>query len=814
MPAFLRQRHSPMKPFRLLVSVCLVALTVLLTPAFIAPAAAQASLLNIVKKDNQTEDKAATDQSSDELRRQAEADLDEVRQKLEENAALQPADAAAAADKEERQRLLDIQLYFRNEKLWRLNDLAALKNTASTPVDTLPSVKALGEKPPYSALRVDALRDELDTQQDHLQSLQNSVQMREAEKQFLSERLRKANEEVRLTSDKAAHEKTEANRRNQEIAELKKQAAEVELAASAADQDYLQAQISSVRQRIEEMKHIVARVLPAQALSESNLNEIRNTLRTAQDKASTEVDQVAARHAKRLAERQRLLAASKNGNDASRLAFIDQALRADSMALEGLRTLQLLEQFHADAWEQRILLLAADSTAEVRQSALNALRQIAASLNTKDKKDNRWQQIAINQENLRAIIADLEARTTSLMQGGSAQIAAEKEVLSLYRNALTIYDRIAQLARRINQETARWIGDFTGAEDNESALTGLRLNDLWQTAKRVAYSVWNYELFTVEDISQADGQKITISYGITVGKSIGAIFLFGLGYWLFARITKRILALLVERGNVNAQVASVTRRWLMISVSVLLAVSILNLARIPLTVFTFVGGALAIGVGFGTQTIIKNFISGIILLFERKVRVGDIVVIGDVTGTVTNVDLRATTVKAFDGTEALIPNSNVLENQVINWTYSDPRLRREIGLQIEYGAPVRDAANIIMECAQAHGQVLKNPAPEVYFDGFADSGLDIAMTFWIELGAHTNGRRIDSDLRFMIEKRLAAAGINIPFPTRDVNLRAASPLPVTMTTAQAAQESKKSDADQDTDPQKKHDAPAAKAKQR
>ena len=803
-----------MKPFRLLVSVCLVALTVLLTPAFIAPAAAQASLLNIVKKDNQTEDKAATDQSSDELRRQAEADLDEVRQKLEENAALQPADAAAAADKEERQRLLDIQLYFRNEKLWRLNDLAALKNTASTPVDTLPSVKALGEKPPYSALRVDALRDELDTQQDHLQSLQNSVQMREAEKQFLSERLRKANEEVRLTSDKAAHEKTEANRRNQEIAELKKQAAEVELAASAADQDYLQAQISSVRQRIEEMKHIVARVLPAQALSESNLNEIRNTLRTAQDKASTEVDQVAARHAKRLAERQRLLAASKNGNDASRLAFIDQALRADSMALEGLRTLQLLEQFHADAWEQRILLLAADSTDEVRQSALNALRQIAASLNTKDKKDNRWQQIAINQENLRAIIADLEARTTSLMQGGSAQIAAEKEVLSLYRNALTIYDRIAQLARRINQETARWIGDFTGAEDNESALSGLRLNDLWQTAKRVAYSVWNYELFTVEDISQADGQKITISYGITVGKSIGAIFLFGLGYWLFARITKRILALLVERGNVNAQVASVTRRWLMISVSVLLAVSILNLARIPLTVFTFVGGALAIGVGFGTQTIIKNFISGIILLFERKVRVGDIVVIGDVTGTVTNVDLRATTVKAFDGTEALIPNSNVLENQVINWTYSDPRLRREIGLQIEYGAPVRDAANIIMECAQAHGQVLKNPAPEVYFDGFADSGLDIAMTFWIELGAHTNGRRIDSDLRFMIEKRLAAAGINIPFPTRDVNLRAASPLPVTMATAQAAQESTKSDADQDTDPQKKHDAPAAKAKQR
>jgi small-conductance mechanosensitive channel len=100
--------------------------------------------------------------------------------------------------------------------------------------------------------------------------------------------------------------------------------------------------------------------------------------------------------------------------------------------------------------------------------------------------------------------------------------------------------------------------------------------------------------------------------------------------------------------------------------SVALIILLLNLARIPLSVFAFLGGTLAIGVGFGAQNIIKNFISGLIVLFERKVRVGDIVELGGVTGHVTAVDLRATTVRSFNGVEALIPNANFVENQVVN----------------------------------------------------------------------------------------------------------------------------------------------------
>ena len=723
---------------------------------------------------------ADQEKSVAELRQQAEADLDEVRKKLEENTAIQPVDAAAAADKEERQRLLDVLLYFRNEKLWRLNELEAQQNAAPPPVANLPAVKALGTAAPYSLPRVDALRDELDAQKDRLHALQSNLKIWEGEKQFLHDRLRKANEQARLATDKAAYDKTETSRRSQEIADLKKQVAEVELSTRVISQDHLQAQIDALKPQIEEIGRIAASVIPKQQLSEGELAERRATLREAQEKVSAEIDQIAVRHAKRLAERERLIAANPTTKaDPARLAFVNQALHADGMALEGLRSLQLLEQFSANAWEQRLILLSDDSDAKAKQNAIEALRQIAATLN---EKESHWQQLTVAQKNLRSTIADLEARISRQPDPGSAQAVQDKEILALYRDDMGIYERVAQSMRRIGQETTRWLGDFAGDTAGNGSDTAKRsLLDAWLTTKQAVYSIWNYELFAVEDVSQVDGKKITVSYGVTIGKSIGAFLLFILGYWLFARISKRILKILVENGSVDAQVAVVTRRWLMISVAILLAIAVLNLARIPLTVFTFIGGALAIGVGFGTQTIIKNFISGIILLFERKVRVGDIIVIDDIIGTVSSVDLRATTVKAFDGVEALIPNSNVLENQIINWTYSDSLLRREIRLRVKYGTSVRKAAQIMLSCAQEHGQVIRTPEPEVYLEEFAESSLNLTMIFWVDLAAGTNGRRVDSDLRFMIEKRMSAAGL--PFPTREVNLNAGHPLSVMMAEA-------------------------------
>jgi len=139
---------------------------------------------------------------------------------------------------------------------------------------------------------------------------------------------------------------------------------------------------------------------------------------------------------------------------------------------------------------------------------------------------------------------------------------------------------------------------------------------------------------------------------------------------VIGRLARQIERWLVRRG-MNRERVRTFRRWSVAVMSFALVLLTLNLARIPLSVFAFLGGALAIGVGFGTQTIIKNFISGMILLVERRVQIGDVIEIDGVEGTVTTVDLRSSTVRSGDGRETLVPNSVLLEHKVTNWTLSN-----------------------------------------------------------------------------------------------------------------------------------------------
>jgi small-conductance mechanosensitive channel len=208
---------------------------------------------------------------------------------------------------------------------------------------------------------------------------------------------------------------------------------------------------------------------------------------------------------------------------------------------------------------------------------------------------------------------------------------------------------------------------------------------------------------------------------------------------------------------------------------------VLRMARIPLTAFAFLGGALAIGVGFGAQNVIKNLISGVIILFERKIRVGDIVSIGGTAGMVLSVDFRATTVRGFDGIDAIVPNSALLENQISNWSGGNPNVRRAIAVGVAYGSDVRKAAQLIDECARAHASVLTVPPPEVLFDDFGSDALALRLLYWIRLGGARSGPTVDSDLRYAIDDALRTAGIAIAFPQRDVHLDVKGPLQVELT---------------------------------
>jgi small-conductance mechanosensitive channel len=204
----------------------------------------------------------------------------------------------------------------------------------------------------------------------------------------------------------------------------------------------------------------------------------------------------------------------------------------------------------------------------------------------------------------------------------------------------------------------------------------------------------------------------------------------------------------------------------------------LDLVKIPLTVFAFLGGALAIAFGFGAQNLLKNLMSGIMLLVERPLKIGDLVEIGGIIGTVTNISIRSSTIRTAEGIETLVPNSALVEHNVTNWTHSSSEVRRMVKVGVAYGSDTRKVADTLLAQAERHGQVLKTPPPRVIFEDFGADGLQFALEYWIDYGKGADGRQIASDLRFMIEKSLGEAGIAVPYPQRDVHLDAAGPLKV------------------------------------
>ena len=355
------------------------------------------------------------------------------------------------------------------------------------------------------------------------------------------------------------------------------------------------------------------------------------------------------------------------------------------------------------------------------------------------------------------------------------------------RYTVAAYERVQTTIDDADRTLRRWIADGAATASERDWRT--HAIDAWLALKDGARTVWNFELFAVEDSTVVDGQQVTTSRGVTVGKSVGAFLLFLLGYWVVGRLARQAERWLVRHG-LNRERVRTVRRWTVALLSLALVLLTLNLARIPLSVFAFLGGALAIGVGFGTQTIIKNFISGMILLLERRVQIGDTIEIDGVTGTVTTVDLRSSTIRSGDGQETLVPNSVLLERSVTNWTLYDRKVRRSVKVGVAYGTPMRAAAETIEDCAKRHGNVLREPAPQVLFEDFGDSAQVLTLYFWVELSDKVSAAQVASDLRFMIEKRLAEDGIAIASPKRDVRVDATRPIKVEVVAGASAEASR------------------------
>ena len=255
---------------------------------------------------------------------------------------------------------------------------------------------------------------------------------------------------------------------------------------------------------------------------------------------------------------------------------------------------------------------------------------------------------------------------------------------------------------------------------------------------------------------------------MTFGSILALVFIL-LGTYLVAGLLKVLIESVILRNSklprgVPAAI-SITIRYFLITLGVLFA---LSAAGIELGKFSILAGALGVGIGFGLQNIVNNFISGLILIYERPLNVGDTIEIENLLGQVNRIGIRSSNVKTYDGAEVVVPNGNLISNQLINWTLSDNQRRIEIRVGVSYGSDPNVVLELLVKVAKDNENVLKEPEPFALFEEFGDSSLNFRLLFWVpyDIGISTK-----SDVAVGIFNIFKEHGVEIPFPQVDLHVK-------------------------------------------
>lgn len=213
-------------------------------------------------------------------------------------------------------------------------------------------------------------------------------------------------------------------------------------------------------------------------------------------------------------------------------------------------------------------------------------------------------------------------------------------------------------------------------------------------------------------------------------------------------------------------------RYAVISLGVVLAFDILGFS---LNSLAAIGAILMVGIGFGLQNITQNFVSGIIILIERPVKVGDIIQVGDTRGKVIDIRVRSTVILTRDDVSIIMPNSKLVSEQVINESFTDNRIRQHVRVGVAYGSNTELVRQTLLESLANHPKVLQEPHPMVVFEEFGDSSLNFDLRFWTHELWDVDV--VCSEIRFSIDQAFRQAGVTIPFPQRDLHLKTGWPAP-------------------------------------
>ena len=435
----------------------------------------------------------------------------------------------------------------------------------------------------------------------------------------------------------------------------------------------------------------------------------------------------------------------------ARLEAADAEREASQQLLEQTEDMLNLLNQQEQVWRNRYALVKGG----VDQEQINAWKKEIEAGKVKIERAMRLQESY--QNSLQPQITSLEKQLSD--QGFSKDLRRALEnrlgaLRTLERGGIE-YLSMLQATLRLNQ---RLLDEITHKRDHV---------DLWKKLTALTgmvKNIWDLELWVIDD------------HAVTVKKLVMALIVLIIGFTFVKRIflfwVRGLLARVHMKETTTAAVEKIIN-YFAVFLIILFALRVVNM---PLTLFTFLGGAVAIGVGFGAQNLINNFISGFIVMAEQPIKIGDLVEIEGMFAMVEEIGARCTRIRTGGNVQILVPNSSFLEKNIINWTLSDKEVRAQVTVGVIYGSPVREVERLMLQVADEHTRVRKAPKPFVLFNDFGDNALIFDLYFWISMNRIMDRRIIESDIRFHIDKLFREAGIVIAFPQRDVHLDTQKPL--------------------------------------
>ncbi|MEQ8615899.1 MAG: mechanosensitive ion channel [Lacipirellulaceae bacterium] len=655
---------------------------------------------------------------------------------------------------------------------------AQLETELASVKDELGKVQTEGieEKPPFSFLLLESLEDSLTTQTERANAAKNAVDSSKDNLSRAKEAL-KEKEIAKINAKEAVENNKDAAVKSKLALELKLTEiggqiaeAKVELRRLELKNDQLAGEIAEVR--VEILKEKLALVTPRTTFSADDLDTRLAELQKQEERLLRAIQKIESDRS--IIQRQLATARTKLQSGSGNTKAHEAAVAAHNKESEttsdqiGLLNQQLeWVRKSITMWNSRYRIAKEDFTRKDLKDWEETNEALLKDLESEE------QSLDARLQDMRKQLSDLQREIRADEQTPQEVInwlEARQQALRSHINAIT--DHTANL------DTVRRLATQLDDEINDQRLN-LNVKEWANSAWQSVLSVWNYILI------ESPGED---SKAIRVSTIIKGVFLLVIGIWVSRKLSQLLGQRMLPKFGVHEGAASALQSLSFYAFVLTSALMALKTIQIPLTLFTFLGGAAAIGLGFGSQNVLNNFISGIIMLVEQPVRVGDLVELLGLTGTVETIGMRSTRIRTPQNQEMIVPNSSFLENNVQNWTLTDSTIRCKVPVGVAYGSPTREVARWLKQAAEKHGMIRNKPEPFVWFTGFGDNSLNFELHFFIVIRTLAERMRIESDLRFMIDQYFRDAGITIAFPQRDVHIDTERPLEVRMLPPKAEEE--------------------------